>query len=79
MFDVSKAACQGMSTDIFFSNEPEDIKEAKNTCIQCEVRLQCLQWAISQNEAGIWGGFTEGERKRMPRRKKAVLLNISPK
>ena len=32
---------------------------------QCEVREQCLKWAIEHDERfGIWGGMSERERRR---------------
>ena len=32
---------------------------------QCEVREQCLEWAIDHDERfGIWGGMSERERRR---------------
>ena len=37
-------------------------------CRQCDVREECLQYAIDSNqEYGIWGGLTEEERRYMRR------------
>ena len=36
---------------------------AKDICANCFVRGQCLDEALRHNEAGIWGGTTERDRK----------------
>lgn len=43
-------------------------REAKRVCASCEVRLQCLQFAIDfEMTHGIWGGLGERERRRLRR------------
>ena len=38
--------------------------KAKRVCATCEVRRQCLEYALRTREPyGIWGGLTELERK----------------
>ncbi|RKE02945.1 WhiB family transcriptional regulator [Streptomyces sp. TLI_171] len=47
------------------------IEAAKAVCRLCplEVRDQCLQWALeSGQDAGVWGGMSEDERRAMKRR-----------
>ena len=45
------------------------IEEAKKVCMRCEVREECLKWAIeSGQDAGVWGGLSEDERRAMKRR-----------
>jgi WhiB family transcriptional regulator, redox-sensing transcriptional regulator len=45
------------------------VKTAKLICRGCPVSATCLNWALaSGQEAGIWGGLTEGERHRLSRR-----------
>lgn len=49
--------------ELWFSNEPEDVFEAKRLCSNCDIRTRCLGDAIANNEAwGIWGGLTAQER-----------------
>lgn len=38
-------------------------KAAKRICADCKVRVQCLQWAFSNEKFGIWGGYTAEERR----------------
>ena len=46
------------------------VKTAKLICRGCPVSATCLSWALaSGQEAGIWGGLTEDERRRLHRRR----------
>ena len=43
--------------------------EAKRICTRCEVRAECLEYALGQQERfGIWGGLSERERNKLKRR-----------
>ena len=45
------------------------IEEAKDICGGCAVRQACLDWAVDHGQdAGIWGGLTEDERRSLKRR-----------
>ncbi|MFJ9675354.1 WhiB family transcriptional regulator [Streptomyces sp. NPDC101221] len=45
------------------------LEEAKALCHQCPVMEQCRQWALdSGQDAGVWGGLSEDERRAMKRR-----------
>ena len=44
---------------------------AKKVCTGCEVRAECLEYALAHDERfGIWGGLSERERRRL---KKAAV------
>jgi WhiB family redox-sensing transcriptional regulator len=44
-------------------------EEAKAVCRRCHVRSECLTWALeSGQDAGIWGGPGEDERRALKRR-----------
>jgi WhiB family redox-sensing transcriptional regulator len=53
--------------DVFFPNHGESPAEAKRICHNCEVKAQCLAWALEHNEVGVWGEKTERERKALKR------------
>lgn len=79
---IEKAACSGMSTDWFFPERGDCVSgaRAKEVCGRCEVREDCLEWAIEVNVGfGIWGGLTEGERRSLKgrRRRQGVLWGSS--
>lgn len=66
-----RAACRGAS-DIFFPDSQlvENLRPAQAICATCPVREPCLNWALDTNqEFGVWGGMTEGDRKRLRRRR----------
>lgn len=68
------AACRDAEPELFFpiSAKPASnaqVKRAKLICASCPVRSNCLSYAIDhRQEQGIWGGLTEEERRRIPRR-----------
>ena len=44
-------------------------REAKKICTGCEVKAECLEYALANDERfGIWGGLSERERRRLRRR-----------
>jgi WhiB family redox-sensing transcriptional regulator len=50
--------------------DPEaSTREAKRVCLSCDVRQECLEYALAHDERfGIWGGLSERERRRLKRR-----------
>jgi WhiB family redox-sensing transcriptional regulator len=54
---------------IFWVDQGESVREAKQTCEACPVRAQCLEWALSlparQTEFGVWGGYSGRELRRL--------------
>jgi len=62
------AACRGADPDIFFPERGSSTKTAKSICRACSVRAECLEYAIvSTQRFGIWGGFSERERRKLRR------------
>jgi WhiB family redox-sensing transcriptional regulator len=65
----SRAACRDVDPDLFFPIGTSgqallQIDEAKQICRTCMVRRPCLRWALERGEdAGVWGGTTEEERR----------------
>jgi WhiB family transcriptional regulator, redox-sensing transcriptional regulator len=58
------AACQGLGFQEFF--DAEQLTAAREICSSCPVRAKCLQFAIDNGiTAGIWGGLTPLERRRV--------------
>ena len=45
------------------------IADAKLVCGRCPVTAECLSWALeSGQDAGVWGGMSEDERRALKRR-----------
>ncbi|MBC7582040.1 WhiB family transcriptional regulator [Aeromicrobium sp.] len=70
------SACIGEDPELFFpigNTGPAVLQaeEAKRICMSCDARVKCLEWAMqSEENFGIWGGLTEGERQAIKRRSK---------
>lgn len=70
---MREAACRDEDPELFFPISAAgaglaQANEAKGVCEICPVRAACLSYALQTNqEAGIWGGATEEERRRMRR------------
>ena len=52
----------------FFPEKGGSTREAKKVCRACEVRTECLEYALQHDERfGIWGGLSERERRKLKR------------
>ena len=66
-----KASCRDTSPELFFPIGTtglalDQIEAAKQVCEECPVANQCLEFALATNqEAGVWGGKAEDERRRL--------------
>lgn len=64
-----RALCAQTDTEAFFPEKGGSTREAKRICGSCEVRAECLEYALAFDERfGIWGGMSERERRRLKRR-----------
>ncbi len=63
-----QANCKGANADLFFPERGASTRTAKGICRECQVRPECLEFAITTGEKfGIWGGMSERERRRVRR------------
>src|ERR1700740_246324 len=71
-------ACRAVDPELFFpigNAGPAllQIDEAKQVCRRCKVMEPCLQWALeSGQDAGVWGGLSEDERRAVKRRSRVA-------
>ncbi|WP_336215752.1 WhiB family transcriptional regulator [Nonomuraea sp. LPB2021202275-12-8] len=69
-----RAACRDVDPELFFpigNTGPAlmQIEEAKQVCRSCSAMDSCLKWALeSGQDAGVWGGLSEDERRALKRR-----------
>jgi WhiB family redox-sensing transcriptional regulator len=69
-----RAICRHVDPELFFpigTTGPAavQVEEAKAVCRRCPVVNDCLQWALSSGQdAGVWGGLDEDERRALRRR-----------
>src|SRR5215469_3704383 len=63
-----RALCAQTDPEAFFPEKGGSTREAKRVCRSCEVRAECLEYALGNDERfGIWGGLSERERRRLKR------------
>lgn len=61
------AVCATVDTELFFperagKGQPH-IQQIKEICTGCPLRVQCLEFALRENQQyGVWGGMTYRER-----------------
>jgi len=69
-----RALCRDEDPELFFpigNTGPAivQLEQAKLVCRRCPVTEECLSWALeSGQDAGIWGGMGEDERRALKRR-----------
>jgi WhiB family transcriptional regulator, redox-sensing transcriptional regulator len=69
----AEAACMDEDPELFFpvgTTGPavDQAYEAKRVCARCVVREPCLEFALdTRQDAGVWGGLTEDERRSLRR------------
>ena len=63
------ALCAQTDPEAFFPEKGGSTRDAKRICTSCDVRDQCLEYALQNDERfGIWGGLSERERRKLKRR-----------
>jgi WhiB family transcriptional regulator, redox-sensing transcriptional regulator len=63
-----RALCAQTDPEAFFPEKGGSTREAKRICSGCDVRAECLDYALAHDERfGIWGGLSERERRRLRR------------
>ena len=61
-----RALCAQTDPEAFFPEKGGSTREAKKVCIGCDVRGECLEYALEHEDEsrfGIWGGTSERERR----------------
>lgn len=68
-----RALCAQTDPEAFFPEKGGSTREAKKVCQTCEVRNECLEAALLNDERfGIWGGLSERERRKLKKEAAAV-------
>jgi WhiB family redox-sensing transcriptional regulator len=68
---MDSALCLQFDGDMWFPEKGASSAAAKLLCGRCEVRAECLEFALDTNEEfGIWGGLSTAERRALRRRRR---------
>ena len=63
------ALCAQTDPEAFFPEKGGSTRDAKRICTSCDVKSECLEYALQNDERfGIWGGLSERERRKLKRR-----------
>lgn len=72
-----RGLCAQTDPEAFFVEKGGSTKPAKRVCLGCEVRAECLEYALAHDERfGVWGGYSERERRRLQRERKAHVVLV---
>lgn len=65
---MSHGNCAHRDPAMFFPSDGVGVEIARRACEGCPVKVQCLEYAISERiDHGVWGGCSERERRRIIR------------
>jgi WhiB family redox-sensing transcriptional regulator len=79
----ARAACRSADPELFFPISAlgpslDQAAAAKSVCEDCQVRQECLSFALSTGQAhGVWGGLSADERRGMRYRDLATAAGPS--
>lgn len=75
----ARGLCREVGPGPFFPGLHESAAQAKRVCAACEVRLECLEYALAAGEHGVWGATTYNQRKAIlrARRQDHVTATLS--
>lgn len=63
---TEEALCAQTDPEAFFPDKGGTSAPAKAVCRRCDVRDQCLEYALQHDERfGVWGGLSERERRKL--------------
>ena len=63
------ALCSQTDPEAFFPEKGGSTRDAKRICAGCDVKAQCLEFALANDQRfGIWGGLSERERRKLKKR-----------
>jgi WhiB family transcriptional regulator, redox-sensing transcriptional regulator len=77
---LHRARCKDEDPELFFpvgTTGPAavQLEAARAICMRCDVKAECLEWAMATGqEAGVWGGLSEDERRALRRSRRRMEL-----
>lgn len=68
-----KATCRTADPKLFFPQTGQGVSSTvKAMCAACKVNTECLAWALSHREVGIWAGTSDSDRRRGSTRRRLL-------
>lgn len=67
---IASALCAQTDPELFFPTGGGPTSQAKKLCLSCEVRDQCLEYALDNNiQEGVWGARSVRERRALKKQR----------
>jgi WhiB family transcriptional regulator, redox-sensing transcriptional regulator len=68
---MARGSCVEEHPSFFFPSDGVGVMRARKVCVNCQVRIDCLEYALENRiEHGVWGGASERERRRILKRRR---------
>jgi WhiB family transcriptional regulator, redox-sensing transcriptional regulator len=63
---IASGSCRLVPAETMFPSDSAGVVVARRICAACEVKPQCLSYALANRlEHGVWGGTSSRERRRI--------------
>lgn len=62
---MEEGICNYENRGLFYSLYIGEQREAVKICQKCPIIDKCREYAITNNEIGVWGGTTEKQRRKL--------------
>lgn len=72
--------CRQTDPELFFppiGANKKQIEVAKAICARCHIQSECLDYALGIRLAGVWGGHTNLERRRIANKRRIAQREIT--
>lgn len=66
----AEALCALTDAALFHPQKSQSAQPAKAVCAVCPVRPECLDYALTHDEHGVWGGLSRKERNDLRRQQR---------
>jgi WhiB family redox-sensing transcriptional regulator len=71
---MARGSCVEEHPSFFFPSDGVGVTRARKVCANCQVRIDCLEYALENRiEHGVWGGASERERRRILKRRRTEV------
>jgi WhiB family redox-sensing transcriptional regulator len=65
---MAEGNCADKPPSLFFPSDGVGVDVARRVCMDCPVKVPCLEYALENRiDHGVWGGTSERERRRILR------------
>lgn len=75
---MARGNCSFEPPSTFFPSDGVGVEIAKRICEGCEVKEQCLEYALENRiDHGVWGGTSERQRRRILKKRKLSSVPLA--